>query len=57
MAGSPHPDPTTDRRRLPNRPIDELIAGTGLDVARLDNYYMRGPKVFGYMFEGFATKT
>lgn len=39
-----------------NRPIDELLAESGLEVARLDNYYVRGPKVFGYMFEGVATK-
>lgn len=24
-----------------NRPIDELIAGVGLDVGRIDNYYLR----------------
>jgi len=39
-----------------NRPIDALITGSGLDMARLDNYFMRGPKAFGYMFEGVATK-
>lgn len=39
-----------------NRPIAELIAGAGLDVGQVDNYFMRGPKVFGYMFEGVATK-
>ena len=35
-----------------NRPIDELIAGAGLDVDQLENYYVRGPKAIGYMFEG-----
>lgn len=39
-----------------NRPIDELIAGAGLHVARIENYYLRGPKVLGYMFECVATK-
>jgi ubiquinone/menaquinone biosynthesis C-methylase UbiE len=39
-----------------NRPIGQLISGSGLQVARLDNYYLAGPKVLGYMFEGRATK-
>ena len=39
-----------------NRPIDRLVAGAGLVVARMDNYSMRGPNAFGYMFEGVATK-
>lgn len=39
-----------------NRPVAELIAGAGLDVGQVDNYFMRGPKAFGYMFEGVATK-
>lgn len=39
-----------------NRQIDELIAGAGLEVERLDNFFMKGPKVFGYMFEGQARK-
>jgi ubiquinone/menaquinone biosynthesis C-methylase UbiE len=38
-----------------NRSIEELIARSGLDVVRLDNYYVRGPKVLGYMYEGVAT--
>jgi SAM-dependent methyltransferase len=40
-----------------NRPIDQLVAGSGLTIARLDNYYAKGPKTFGYMFEGTATKS
>jgi ubiquinone/menaquinone biosynthesis C-methylase UbiE len=40
-----------------NRSIDELIARSGLEIARLDNYYVRGPKVPGYMYEGVATAT
>jgi ubiquinone/menaquinone biosynthesis C-methylase UbiE len=39
-----------------NRPIDELINGSGLVMDRLDTYYMPGPKTFGYMYEGVATK-
>lgn len=39
-----------------NRPIDELVLGAGFDLKRLETYYMRGPKAFGYMYEGVATK-
>jgi len=39
-----------------NRPIDKLIAGSGLDVSRMDTYYLPGPKAFGYSYEGVATK-
>jgi ubiquinone/menaquinone biosynthesis C-methylase UbiE len=39
-----------------NRPIDELIGSAGLRLDRLDNYYVRGPKPFAYMFEGVATR-
>jgi ubiquinone/menaquinone biosynthesis C-methylase UbiE len=39
-----------------NRPIDHLVRDADLEVTRLDNYYMRGPKTFGHMFEGVATK-
>ena len=39
-----------------NRPIDQLIDAAGLRLETLDNYYARGPKPFGYMFEGVATK-
>jgi SAM-dependent methyltransferase len=31
-----------------SRPIDTFIAGSGLDVTRLENYYLRGPKPLGY---------
>ena len=40
-----------------NRPIDQLLADSGLEIARLDNYYASGPKTFGYMFEGIANKS
>lgn len=39
-----------------NRPVDRLIAGAGLEITELENYYVRGPKPLGYMFEGVATK-
>lgn len=39
-----------------NRPIDELLAEADLEVTSMDNYYMRGPKPLGYMFQGVAIK-
>jgi ubiquinone/menaquinone biosynthesis C-methylase UbiE len=39
-----------------NRPIDELVVKSGLKLVRLENYYVEGPRSFGYMFEGLATK-
>ena len=39
-----------------NRPIDRLIEQAGLIVSRMDNFYMKGPKSMGYIFEGLATK-
>jgi SAM-dependent methyltransferase len=38
------------------RPIGDLIAGSGLQITRLENYYVPGPKVLGYTFEGRAAK-
>ena len=40
-----------------NRPIDRIIAGSGLELAGLKNYYIEGPKSMGYSFEGRAVKT
>jgi ubiquinone/menaquinone biosynthesis C-methylase UbiE len=40
-----------------DRPIGALIEGSGLRLEKLDNYYARGPKPFGYMFEGVATRS
>jgi ubiquinone/menaquinone biosynthesis C-methylase UbiE len=40
-----------------NRPIDDLLAAAALPATRLENYYLKGPKAFGYMYEGVATKT
>jgi ubiquinone/menaquinone biosynthesis C-methylase UbiE len=39
-----------------NRPIDQLLTGSGLRLARMDNYYASGPKALGYMYEGVARK-
>jgi ubiquinone/menaquinone biosynthesis C-methylase UbiE len=39
-----------------NRPVDKLITDSGLDMTRMDNYYLSGPKPFGYSYEGVATK-
>jgi ubiquinone/menaquinone biosynthesis C-methylase UbiE len=39
-----------------NRPIDRIVAGSGLDLTRLKTYYTEGPKAFGYTFEGRAVK-
>jgi ubiquinone/menaquinone biosynthesis C-methylase UbiE len=39
-----------------NRPIRDLIAAVGFDVRRLDHYYLKGPKCFGYMYEGVAAR-
>ena len=40
-----------------NRPIDELIAGAGLAVERLETFYVTGPKAFCFTFEGVAVKS
>jgi hypothetical protein len=40
-----------------NRPIDQLLTDAALDIEQLDNYYVKGPKAAGYMYEGAATKT
>jgi len=40
-----------------NRQIDQLVLNAGLELLRLENYYAKGPRPFGYMFEGVATKS
>jgi ubiquinone/menaquinone biosynthesis C-methylase UbiE len=40
-----------------NRPIDQLVRNSGLELIQLENYYANGPRPFGYMFEGVATKS
>jgi len=39
-----------------NRPIDSLIRDADLDVTHVSNYYLKGPKPLGYMYEGVARK-
>jgi ubiquinone/menaquinone biosynthesis C-methylase UbiE len=39
-----------------NRPIDRLVAGSGLELTGMKNYYMKGPRPLGYLFEGRALK-
>jgi ubiquinone/menaquinone biosynthesis C-methylase UbiE len=39
-----------------DRPIGQLITGSGLQLTRIENYYAQGPKPYGYMFEGVAFK-
>jgi ubiquinone/menaquinone biosynthesis C-methylase UbiE len=39
-----------------NRPIDELVARSGLTLSSLSTYSMKGPRAFGYTFEGVATR-
>jgi ubiquinone/menaquinone biosynthesis C-methylase UbiE len=40
-----------------NRPIEQLVRNSGLELIELENYYAKGPRPFGYMFEGVATKS
>jgi ubiquinone/menaquinone biosynthesis C-methylase UbiE len=39
-----------------DRPIGRLVTDAGLELIRLDNYYLKGPRAFGYMFDGIAAK-
>jgi ubiquinone/menaquinone biosynthesis C-methylase UbiE len=39
-----------------NRPIDELVRRAGFDLEPMDTFYVSGPKVFGCMYQGVATK-
>jgi ubiquinone/menaquinone biosynthesis C-methylase UbiE len=39
-----------------NRPIGRLVAGSGLTLTRVENYYAKGPRPFGYMYEGTAVR-
>ncbi len=40
-----------------DRPIDQLIGASELDITRLDTYYLHGSRIVGYTFEGLATKS
>jgi ubiquinone/menaquinone biosynthesis C-methylase UbiE len=39
-----------------NRPIQTLIEASGLELAKISNYHLQGPRAFGYMYEGVAAK-
>ena len=39
-----------------DRRIDQLVAAAGLELTRLDTYYMKGPRALGYTFEGTAVR-
>ena len=39
-----------------NQPIDRLVTDAGFEIARLERFYMRGPKASAYMLEGVAAK-
>jgi len=36
--------------------MDQLVAVAGLELTRLDTYYMQGPRALGYTFEGVAVR-
>jgi len=39
-----------------DRPIRDLIAGSGLELSHLDTYYLSWPRALSYTFEGAAAK-
>jgi ubiquinone/menaquinone biosynthesis C-methylase UbiE len=39
-----------------NRPIDRLVTETGFRMTQMENYYLSGPKPYGYVYEGVAAK-
>jgi len=39
-----------------NRPIGDLVKASGLVMSSLDNFYLKGPKAMGYMYQGVAIK-
>lgn len=39
-----------------NRPIDRLVEGAGFEMSQLETFYAKGPKAFGYLYEGRATR-
>jgi ubiquinone/menaquinone biosynthesis C-methylase UbiE len=40
-----------------NRPIDQLVTASGLQVTQLETFYMKGPRAMQYTFEGIAVKS
>ena len=39
-----------------NRDVGQLLDESGLTVTEMAHYYLRGPKVLGYMYEGVAAR-
>ena len=39
-----------------NRQIDQLVAAAGLELTRMDTYYMKGPRAMGFTYEGVAVR-
>jgi SAM-dependent methyltransferase len=39
-----------------NRPIEQIVAASGLEITSLRNLYMKGPKFAGYMYLGIARR-
>ena len=40
-----------------NRRIDQMVAAAGLELTRMDTYYMKGPRALGYTLEGVAVRS
>ena len=40
-----------------DRPIDRLVTAAGLELTRLETYYMKGGRAVRYTFEGVAVRT
>lgn len=58
----PDPSRTSSTEGSQWRRANELqqatgLVGLGLELIRMDTYYGKGPRPFGYMFEGIATKS
>jgi ubiquinone/menaquinone biosynthesis C-methylase UbiE len=39
-----------------DRPIDRLLSEAGFEIGEVRNYHLKGPKTFGYMYEGVARR-
>lgn len=39
-----------------NRPIGDLVAGSGLEIVQLEAYYAGGPRAYSYLYEGLAVR-
>jgi ubiquinone/menaquinone biosynthesis C-methylase UbiE len=40
-----------------NRDIAALLSGAGFEIDQLRNFYLKGPKAFGYMYVGHARRS